>query len=396
MFRAKNNLISKQWFNSIFMLIAIAIVLISTLFTNNLANKLATEERKRLVIWAEATHQFIDANENSDISFLSSIIEENTSIPVILTDNENRIISSKNIKEPESNVESFYNHEIKRLKESHKPIIVKIENTIQYIYYDESTLLKQLIYFPYIQFGIIIVFLVIAFFSFYSNVKAEQNQVWVGLSKETAHQLGTPISSLLAWMDILKEKQLHSELIEEMGKDMNRLNIIAERFSKIGSKPDLTTVDINNTLIQAVQYMIKRSSQQVIINCTNTSDKVVYTQLNIPLFEWVIENLCKNAIDAMNGKGYIDIKLSTNNQQILIDISDTGKGLEKNKFKLIFTPGFTTKTRGWGLGLSLVKRIIEEYHGGKIYVKSSEINKGTTFRIILKASIEKDNNLLQT
>jgi signal transduction histidine kinase len=197
-------------------------------------------------------------------------------------------------------------------------------------------------------------------------------------------------------MDILKEKQLHSELIEEMGKDMNRLNIIAERFSKIGSKPDLTTVDINNTLIQAVQYMIKRSSQQVIINCTNTSDKVVYTQLNIPLFEWVIENLCKNAIDAMNGKGYIDIKLSTNNQQILIDISDTGKGLEKNKFKLIFTPGFTTKTRGWGLGLSLVKRIIEEYHGGKIYVKSSEINKGTTFRIILKASIEKDNNLLQT
>jgi two-component system, sporulation sensor kinase D len=379
----------KQQLKLAFILIAIAIVLVSTLFTNRLANTLSAEEQKRVVIWAEATHQFIAANENTDISFLSSIIEENTSIPVILTDVDNRMISSKNIQEPNGKIEEFYIHEIDRLRAKHDPMVVKIDNTTQYIYYDDSLLLKQLFYFPYIQFGVIIVFLVIAFFAFFTTVKAEQNQVWVGLSKETAHQLGTPISSLLAWVDLLKLRHQEDKLIGEMEKDVNRLRIIAERFSKIGSKPDLQSADLNQVLLNAVQYMSNRSSQKVAIECHFRNEEIIYANVNIPLFEWVIENLCKNAIDAMNGNGRIDLDIQKSNQEIIIDVKDTGKGLERSKYKLIFTPGFTTKARGWGLGLSLVKRIIEEYHGGKIFVKQSEINVGTVFRIILNSPEKK-------
>jgi anti-sigma regulatory factor (Ser/Thr protein kinase) len=373
----------KQQLKLVFIFIAIAIVAASTHFTNRLAKSLAIEEQKRVIIWAEATHQFIVANENTDISFLSSIIEGNTSIPVILTDAENRMISSKNIQEPKNNVEQFYSNEIVRLKNKHEPIVVKIDKTTQYIYHDDSLLLKQLLYFPYIQFGVIIVFLVIAFFAFFTTVKAEQNQVWVGLSKETAHQLGTPISSLLAWVDLLKSRHQDDKLIIEMEKDVKRLGIIAERFSKIGSKPDLQRVELNHVISNAVQYMSSRSSQKVSILCQFKTNETIHAMINVPLFEWVIENLCKNAIDAMDGIGNIVIDVIKNNHDITIDIKDSGKGIEKRNYKLIFTPGFTTKARGWGLGLSLVKRIIEEYHGGKIFVKQSEIGIGTTFRIIL-------------
>jgi two-component system, sporulation sensor kinase D len=356
---------------------------VSTLFTNKLATSLAGEEQKRVIIWAEATHQFIVANENTDISFLSSIIEGNTSIPVILTDADNNMISFKNIEVPKSNPDRFYKEQIQRLKNKHEPIVVKIDKTIQYIYHDDSLLLKQLIYFPYIQFGVIIIFLVIAFLAFFTTVKAEQNQVWVGLSKETAHQLGTPISSLLAWVDLLKIRHQDEKLINELEKDVHRLGIIAERFSKIGSKPDLQTVELNQLITTAVQYMSSRSSQKVTIECQFKTNEVIQAKINIPLFEWVIENLCKNAIDAMDGVGRIDIVVVKKNHEITIDVKDTGKGIEKSKFKLVFTPGFTTKARGWGLGLSLVKRIVEEYHGGKIFVKQSELNVGTVFRIIL-------------
>lgn len=370
----------------IFILIAIAIVLVSTLFTNRLAKSLADEEQKKIEIWAEATRQFIVADENTNINFITTIIEGNTSIPVIMTDANDQMLFARNIEEPKPNVDEFYVKEVARFKAERPAIEVKLDNTIQYIYYDDSLFLKQLYYFPYVQLGVIIVFMLVAFFAFSGTKKAEQNQVWVGLSKETAHQLGTPISSLLAWVDLLKMRHEEDKLILDMEKDVNRLRIIAERFSKIGSKPDLQVVSLNETLLNAVQYMTKRSSQKVAIQCHFPADEHLFIKLNVPLFEWVIENLCKNAIDAMDGIGRIDIDVLPKNGEVYIDVKDSGKGMDKRKFKVVFTPGFTTKKRGWGLGLSLAKRIIEEYHGGKIFVKQSELNVGTVFRIILKVN----------
>jgi two-component system, sporulation sensor kinase D len=374
-----------------FILIAAGIILTSTIFTNKLANSLAEEERKKVEIWAEATRQLIQSNDQTNINFALSIIEANTTIPVLIIDDKDKIIESRNFNEPKKNTAQFYVDELAKLKTKNHPIILHLDNkTIQYIYYDDSLFLKQLVYFPYIQFGVIIIFLLVVFFAFSSTKKAEQNQVWVGLSKETAHQLGTPISSLLAWVDLLKIRHKEDKLIGEMEKDVNRLRIIAERFSKIGSKPDLLIVSLNKTLQNAVLYMSNRTSQKVAILCHFQSDEHIFIQLNVPLFEWVIENICKNAIDAMDGSGRIDINVQHKNDEVVIDIKDTGKGIDKNKFKLIFTPGYTTKKRGWGLGLSLAKRIIEEYHGGKILVKQSELNVGTVFRIILNNKNQKD------
>lgn len=368
----------------IFIFVAVAIIIASTFFTNKLANSLAKEEKKKVEIWAEATRQIIVADENTNITFLTDIIAQNTSIPVIITDAQGQMLFSRNVKEPKTNVSEFYVKEVDRLKAKRPPIVMKLDNTVQYLYYDDSLFLKQLYVFPYIQLGVIIVFLLVAFFAFSGTKRAEQNQVWVGLSKETAHQLGTPISSLLAWVDLLKMRHEEDNLIGDMQKDVNRLRIIAERFSKIGSKPDLQLVNLNETLTNAVQYMSNRSSQKVVIQCHFENDEPVMLPLNVPLFEWVIENLCKNAIDAMDGVGSIDIYIASRLEEIYIDVKDTGKGMDKRKFKMVFTPGFTTKSRGWGLGLSLAKRIVEEYHGGKIFVKQSEINVGTVFRIVFK------------
>ncbi|MCE5330761.1 MAG: HAMP domain-containing histidine kinase [Bacteroidales bacterium] len=371
-------------FKLIFIVIGATIVIASTLFSNRLTNSLALEEQKKIEIWAEATRQFILADQYTDIEFVLSIIEGNTTIPVIIVDEHDQLIHSRNIKEPKTNIEEFYKKKIAKLKHKRPPIEVKLDDTSQYIYYDDSLLLKQLYYFPYIQLGVIIVFLLIVFVAFSSTKKEEQNRVWVGLSKETAHQLGTPISSLLAWVDLLKTRHEEDKLIGEMAKDVNRLRIIAERFSKIGSAPDLQVVSLNETLDNAIQYISNRSSQKVAIRCHFADENPLFVRLNVPLFEWVIENLCKNAIDAMDGSGKIDINIIQKDQEVHIDVKDNGKGLERNKFKTVFNPGFTTKKRGWGLGLSLAKRIIEEYHGGKIYVKQSELNAGTTFRITLK------------
>jgi signal transduction histidine kinase len=368
----------------IFIVAAALIVIASIFFTNRLTRQLAVEEHKKMEIWAGAMRQVILAGENTDINFFSEIIAGNTTIPVIMTDENDNLISSLNVKEPSSNVDKFYQKEIERLKRKNSHIEVRIDNTLQHIYYDDSLLLKQLRYFPYIQLGVIFIFLLIGYLAFSGTKKAEQNQVWVGLSKETAHQLGTPISSLLAWLDLLKSRH-QDKLFDEMGKDVNRLRIIAERFSKIGSTPDLQLVKLNETLSNAIQYMSRRSSQKVLIKCHFETSEDDAIHLNVPLFEWVIENLCKNAIDAMNGNGFIDIFVQKKSNEYIIDIKDTGKGIDKGKFKAVFTAGFTTKQRGWGLGLSLAKRIVEEYHKGKIFVKQSEINKGTTFRIVLKA-----------
>ncbi len=370
----------------LFMVIAIAIVLVSTLFTNKLVKSLAAEERKKVEIWAEATHQFIIADEFADINFITTIIEGSTSIPMIIADANDNKLFSRNIIEPQVNVEMFYKEQIAKFKEKRPAIEISLDNTKQYIYYDDSVFLKQLYYFPYVQLGVITIFLLVAFFAFSSTKKAEQNKVWVGLSKETAHQLGTPISSLMAWIELLKNRHQDDKMIGEMQKDVVRLSIIAERFSKIGSKPDLNVESLNEVLLNAVQYMSNRTSQKVLIKCHFFNDTHFFAKLNVPLFEWVIENLCKNAIDAMDGVGSIDINVGEKNNEIIIDVKDTGKGMDKRKYKVVFTPGFTTKKRGWGLGLSLAKRIIEEYHGGKIFVKQSELNVGTVFRIILKVN----------
>ena len=368
----------------VFIVFGAAIILASTLFTNKLANSLALEEQKKIEIWAEATRQFILADENTNIDFILSIIEGNTTIPVIIVDEKYQLLHSRNVKEPKSDVAKFYKRKIAVLKEQRAAIVVNLGDARQYIYYDDSLLLKQLYYFPYIQLGVIVIFLLISFFAFSSTKNAEQNRVWVGLSKETAHQVGTPISSLLAWVDLLKARYADDKLITEMSKDVNRLRIIAERFSKIGSAPDLNLVSLNETLLNAVQYMNNRSSQKVAIECHFNAEHPVFAMMNVPLFEWVVENLCKNAIDAMDGIGRIDLFVNHKENDIVIDVQDSGKGIERNKFKTVFSPGFTTKKRGWGLGLSLAKRIIESYHNGKIYVKQSEIGKGTTFRIELK------------
>ena len=370
----------------VFIFIAIGIVLASTIFTNRLANSLAIEERRKVEIWAEAIRQSILLDEGTNTDLIVKIIAGNTTITIIMTDAKNNVISSLNIEEPKINPTEFYNNKIAAFKTKHPTIEIKIDDTAQYIYYDDSLFIKQLYYFPYIQLGVIIIFLLVAFFAFSGTKKAEQNQVWVGLSKETAHQLGTPISSLLAWIDLLKMRHSEDKLIGEMEKDVNRLGIIAERFSKIGSKPDLQMVSLNETLSNAVLYMVNRTSQKVDIQCHFPSENQIFIHLNTPLFEWVIENLCKNAIDAMDGIGRIDLNVSNRNEEVIIDVKDTGKGIDKSKFKVVFTPGFTTKKRGWGLGLSLAKRIIEEYHGGKIFVKQSELNTGTVFRIILKVN----------
>ncbi len=371
-------------FKLVFIVIGAAIVIVSTLFTNKLAKSLAFEEQKKIEIWAEATRQFILADENTNIDFILSIIEGNTTIPVIIVDEKDHLLHSRNVNEPKNKVDEFYTHKIADLKARREAIVVNLGDVKQYIYYDDSLLLKQLYYFPYVQLGVIIIFLLISFFAFSSTKNAEQNRVWVGLSKETAHQLGTPISSLLAWVDLLKARYADDKLITEMSKDVNRLRIIAERFSKIGSAPDLNLVSLNEALANAVQYINNRSSQKVSIECHFSDENPVFVKLNVPLFEWVIENLCKNAIDAMDGIGRIDLFVKHNENDIIIDVQDTGKGIERNKYKTVFSPGFTTKKRGWGLGLSLAKRIIESYHNGKIYVKQSEIGKGTTFRIELK------------
>ena len=375
---------NQQIIKYILAFIAAMIVVLSMYYSNKLAKNMAEEERRKIELWAEATRLLVTVDDNADISFIMRVIEENTTIPVIIADAQGDVFMSRNVEIPEENPEAYLQRKIREWRHIHEPIEIALdEDTKHYLYYDDSTLLKWLAYYPYVQWSVIAVFFAILFFVFTNAKKSEQDRVWVGLSKETAHQLGTPISSLLAWVEILKSKNVEPALIPEMEKDVNRLRTIAERFSKIGSKPEKEKVSLNKVLDNALAYMQKRTSNKVHISCVYGVQKTIYLYLNVPLFEWVIENLCKNAIDAMEGEGNINISVTENNKRIYIDVQDTGKGIPKSKYKTVFNPGYTTKKRGWGLGLSLVKRIIEEYHGGKIFVKKSEANKGTTFRIIL-------------
>ena len=368
-----------------FIAIASAIALISLFFTNRLVNQLANEERNKVAVWAEATRLAASADYQSDLTLVMRVLESNTTIPVVIVDEHDKYITSRNIEEPHDELDTFRRAYIARFKKKHSPIDITISPTIhQYIYYDDSVLIKELAYFPYIQLGVIGLFILLSYYAFAGTKRAEQNQVWVGLSKETAHQLGTPISSLMAWAELLKGRYPEDTLLPEMENDIMRLKTIAERFSKIGSKTELIPIQLADALGDAINYMRKRISSKVSISVVNKTNETSEVSLNLPLFEWVIENLCKNAIDAMDGIGSITITMSEQSKHYIIDIQDTGKGMTKSMYKMVFHPGFTTKKRGWGLGLSLAKRIVEEYHEGRIFVKHSEVGKGTTFRILLR------------
>lgn len=367
----------------IFLLSALFIVVASVLYTNNLANQLADEERKKIEIWAEATRQLISATDSTDINFVSSIIEGNTTIPVYMVDQDTNLILTRNVPDQTEREKEKMKRDLRQLIESQQPIEVIISDDYkQFIYYGDSWLLKQLFWFPYIEFLIITIFILLVLYVYRNAQRAQQNKVWIGLSKETAHQLGTPISSLNAWVELLKANYPEDQLIPEMQKDVDRLQVVAERFGKIGSVPELKPYNIVDVVNRAVSYMKERTTKRILYSVTSDNQQIV-VMLNEPLFQWVIENLCKNAIDAIEGEGLITISIKRNGTKTEIDFSDTGKGMTHSQAQQAFNPGFTTKQRGWGLGLSLTKRIIEDYHSGKIIIASTEPNKGTTFKITI-------------
>lgn len=370
---------SNRQIGTLVLVIAMMIVAISVLFTNNLARALQIEEQKNMAIWAEATQQLINAGENDDIDFVSSVIEQNITIPVYICDAEGNILASRNVEKQivESNQLKPEDH--------HGPIELKIdEDTTQYIYWDDSGLLIRLRYVPYAQFALIFIFIAVAVITMLTGQRSEENRLWVGLSKETAHQLGTPISSLNAWQMLLAEKYPDDEYIPQMKRDIDRLQIIADRFQKIGSEPDLNAENLIPVVQSAVTYMRARTSNRITIDdaCLNGVERIV--MLNAPLMQWVVENLMKNAVDAISGNGSITFQLHENEHDVMLDITDTGRGMDSAIQRRIFEPGFTSKDRGWGLGLPLAKRVVEQYHGGKLLLKSSQLGVGTTFRIVLK------------
>ena len=365
---------------------AVVIAVVSLAVSHFLVRDLQTEERNKMEVWAQAMNALNDADDDTDLSLVMAVIQENNTIPVIVLNSDGAVADYRNIDIGKADTASYlatYGRDM-----MHAGDTIRIElyggDDYQLVCYDESTLLKRLTQWPYVQLGIVMIFVVVAIFALLSSKRAEQNKVWVGLSKETAHQLGTPISSLMAWVEILKEQYPDDELIPEMSQDVKRLERIAERFSKIGSVPEPVNASMNDVLEHVIDYIDRRTSSKVKI-VRQFPDHDVVVRMNASLFEWVIENLCKNAVDAMEGAGRITLTLSDDDASlVVVDVADTGKGIRKKDLKSVFTPGFTTKKRGWGLGLSLARRLVEEYHKGRIYVKQSELGKGTTFRIELR------------
>lgn len=383
----------------LFFVMAAAVAAFFLYVSNVLVKELSQQERERMQIWADATQQLstmsLDDGSADYTEFLFGIIQGNHNIPVILCDENDDILMHRNFRLPEpidssqqfaplsvAN-EKFLRDKVEQLRSTPNVITIHIDpTTSQRIYYEDSTILKRLAYYPYIQLIVMLVFILVVYFAVISMKKAEQNKVWVGLSKETAHQLGTPISSLMAWVEMLRLSGADEETVADMDKDVHRLSIIADRFSKIGSVPELEPTELNEAVDASLGYMKSRISNRVALSIA-PAPEAIPVKLCLSLFEWVMENLTKNAVDAMQGEGRIDVKISTERDIAIIDVTDTGKGIARKNFKNVFNPGYTTKKRGWGLGLTLVKRIIETYHRGRIYVKDSEIDRGTTFRIEL-------------
>ena len=371
---------------------AIAIAVVSLVASNILTKDLARQERTKMEVWAEAMRALSQADENTDLALVLKVLNENNTIPVVVLDNDENVTDFRNVTINAKNYKDslqYVSTMAKLLKANKQNIRISLSGTSNdYIdvCYDDSLMLKRLAFYPYVQLGVVMLFVVVAIFALLTSKRAEQNKVWVGLSKETAHQLGTPISSLMAWTTILKENYPDDELLPEMDQDVKRLQLIADRFSKIGSLPEPIPVSLNEVLDHVIDYMDHRTSKTIQLKKDFPTEDIII-RLNASLFEWVIENLCKNAVDAMGGEsGTITLRVETVGERVVVEVSDTGKGIRKKDLRNVFRPGFTTKSRGWGLGLSLAKRIVEEYHNGKIFVKSSELGKGTTFRIELKAN----------
>ena len=369
---------------------AVVIAVASLVVSHFLVSDLSKEERNKMETWAQALHTLNNANENTDLSLVLSVLQGNNTIPVVVVDSTGMVMDYRNVEISADNRKdslSLLAKEANRMYRSGRFVKIILTDDphadYQLVCYDESNLLKRLATYPYVQLGIVFIFVVVAIFALLSSKKAEQNKVWVGLSKETAHQLGTPISSLIAWIEILHENYPGDDMIPEMEKDVKRLELIADRFSKIGSLPEPQPSSLNNVISNVVDYIDRRTSSAVLMT-VNMPNHDVVVRINASLFEWVIENLCKNAVDAMEGKGKIWISVIEDGYDVAIEVADNGKGIRHKDLKSVFKPGFTTKKRGWGLGLSLAKRIVEEYHKGRIFVKESEIGIGTTFRIELK------------
>jgi len=371
------------------LVVAVAIAIISLTASHFLVEDVSVEEKNNMKVWAEALHALNEADENTDLSLVLSVIQSNNTIPVIVLDKSFDVVDYRNIEIDAGSAQDslFF---VKRLGKSfyNSGNYIRIDfgenkaQDYQYVCYDVSAMLKRLAAYPYIQLGMVLVFGIVVVLALLYSKRAEQNKVWVGLSKETAHQLGTPVSSLLAWVEVLKETYPEDTLIPEMNKDIERLQRIVDRFSKIGSRPEPVESSMNDVLHHVVEYMDRRTSRKVELVCDCPPYDVV-VKMNASLFEWVIENLCKNAVDAMEGSGCIKLCLCDEPRRVVVEVADDGKGIRKKDIKNVFAPGFTTKKRGWGLGLSLAKRIVEDYHRGKIFVKSSEVGVGTTFRIEL-------------
>ncbi|GIV32983.1 MAG: two-component sensor histidine kinase [Chitinophagales bacterium] len=383
----KHSLQGISW-QAFLLLIAVAIIGVSLWYTNRLARDMAQREKQEAELWASAYKNIILAPESADVSFEFEVVRKNDRIPLILTDADGKVLNFRNIDSLKAARPGYLEKRIRKMKSQNTPIVLEISPEAKnFIYYEDSNLLRRLRIFPLVQLSIITGFLVFAYVLFTTARTAEQNQLWVGMAKETAHQLGTPISSLAAWLDLLRGKKYDDELkpvLDEIQKDIDRLELVADRFSKIGSAPGLQEAPLKPLLAKAVEYVRKRSSDQVKVELHAPEDATAL--LNAQLFDWVVENLLKNALDSMGGRGVISIHLIKDRNKIFIDVKDSGKGIPKSLFKTIFRPGFSTKKRGWGLGLALSKRIIEQYHKGKIFVKESELNKGTTFRIVLSSS----------
>jgi signal transduction histidine kinase len=367
------------------MLVALLIGVVSLLYTNQLVKRLAGQERAKVELWAKGTRYLATASDPSaDLSFVFEVVRDNTTIPLVLTDGEGNIISIRNFDE-ERSLDTLYQTEMfSRIKGRNEPIEIELtDGDRNFIHYDNSDLYYQLKYYPYVSLTVMGLFVLVAYFAFNLSRRAEQDQVWVGMAKETAHQLGTPLSSLIAWLEYLRLKGVDEGTLTDMHKDVSRLEVITERFSKIGSIPELAPAPLVSVVQDNLDYMRSRSSKKVSINLYVHCDAELQVPMNQALFAWVLENLVRNAIDAMEGAGSINVNLTTEGDQAIIDVADTGKGIPRAMFQAVFRPGYTSKKRGWGLGLSLAKRIIEQYHRGRIYVKDSQVGVGTTFRIIL-------------
>ena len=383
----------RRYGKAAFLVAAAAVVAMFLYFSSSLISDLQAQERQRMEIWAGATRELVasamEERPGTDVDFLLGIIQQNTNIPVLLTDSEGNILDQRNFRLPAPDNSSdprnteYLGRKLGELKSSPRRIEIDIApGVVQYLYYEDSTLLRRMSVFPYIQLLVMLAFIAVVYFAVLSTKKAEQNKVWVGLSKETAHQLGTPISSLMAWMELLPDMGVDPDTMAELNKDVQRLSSIASRFSKIGSRPQMETVDLRTVIDGAAGYMATRVSGRIALTA-DTGTEPLPVLACPPLFEWVMENLIKNAVDAMSGTGSITVTAGRAAGRAFIEVADTGKGIPRKNFKAVFSPGFTTKKRGWGLGLTLARRIVEQYHDGRIYVKSSTPGVGTTFRIDL-------------